>query len=115
MVPTSKGQYIKYCTPTCKFLRCQQKALGRRFRKGSDLVVACNFAPGEICEGHKCKYSFCVKYKMATNGRCMLSSFQQKKIKEEEDELDKDLKVKPIKSLKFKNKILKKMQDYDDF
>ncbi|NVM04711.1 MAG: hypothetical protein HWN67_20490 [Candidatus Helarchaeota archaeon] len=115
MVPISKGRNIKNCTPTCKFLRCQQKDLGRRFRKGSNLVVDCNFAPGEICEGHKCKYSFCVKYKMATDGKCMLNMVSQRKPLKDNESIDADERVKPLKSLKFKNKILKKMQDYDEF
>ncbi|MFX1451122.1 MAG: hypothetical protein ACFFCM_09795 [Promethearchaeota archaeon] len=113
-MPTIEGKQVKYCTPTCKFLRCQQKALGNRYRKGNTLVVACNFAPGEVCEGYKCKYSFCVKYKMATDGKCMLNSVTPKKPLENDDVQDTK-RVKPLKSLKIKNKILKKMQDYDEF
>lgn len=104
-----------YCTPTCNFLKCQQKALGRKFRKNNKIIIACNFVPGEICDGYKCKYSFCLKHKMAPNGKCLLNSaMPPKKIQEEDETREIEPKPKVNKSLKFKSKILKKIKDFDD-
>ena len=44
----------------------------------------------------------------------MLNSVTQKKSLDNDDSLETK-RVKPLKSLKIKNKILKKMQDYDEF
>jgi len=114
-VPNYQGQKVKYCTPTCKFLRCQQRAIGRKFKKNGQLVVECNFAPGALCEAYKCKYSFCSKYKMATDGRCLLNFSSQKRPQKKIETDDRDLSFKTRKPLKMKSKILKKLQDYDEF
>ena len=52
---------------------------------------------------------------MAPNGQCKLNLVSQRKVKEDDDLIEQKGQVKPIKSLKIKNKILKKIQDYDEF
>ncbi|MHA1298377.1 MAG: hypothetical protein ACTSO9_02920 [Candidatus Helarchaeota archaeon] len=114
-MPNYERQKIKYCTPTCRFLRCQQRAIGNKFKKNGRLVVACNFAPGALCEAYKCKYSFCSKYKMASDGRCNLNFNSQKKLQKKYEPKDEEPIFKTKKPLKMKSKILKKLRDYDEF
>ncbi len=112
-MPDYPRQAARYCYPGCKFLRCQQKAIGRQFRQNNKMLVQCNFAPGALCEAYKCKYSFCSKYKMSADGRCMLDSKPQAKPTKNADSEEEESVVKMKKPLKIKSKVLKKLQEYE--
>ena len=85
-----------------------------RFKKNNEDVVACNFALGELCESYKCKYSFCIKHKMSADGRCLLDFIPNKTYKKEDEHKELEERPNITKSLKFKNKILKKIEDFED-
>ncbi len=54
----------KECTPKCEFFRCTQKAM--RFEPGG---VYCRLGD-DPCEGYICKYCFCLRNRLLSNGMC---------------------------------------------
>lgn len=88
---------VKYCSPTCNFFRCGQKAM--KFRRGS---VFCNWT-GDACSGYSCSYAICVKRRLLPKGVCGFSVKRKTS--------DEDLEKETTLNIKIKGKGLEKIGD----
>ena len=57
----------KFCSATCEFFRCDQRAI---LFKGKD--IQCKFAD-DVCEPRTCKFARCAKGRLLSNGSCNIA------------------------------------------
>ncbi len=91
---------VKQCTPTCKFFRCQRRAL-KIIIKNNRRVAVC-MDTMSLCDGPKCKYAMCLKRRLLPDGRCGMAIKSTQKfvdLAEEAEELDLRLKSKALDRL----------------